>query len=151
MCVCAICRLHIHMKEILYSNMAKLHRYTLTVASIFATFDVIYNYLLGSIFFLKFVDTNEDILIYTTLCLFLYSLIFGSYLSLIPRRELRGKKRHEMMKTQGGHTVMLAYFLGLCVLAEIVRFMRKQGGSIKKLTRAIKLHIFGITFVKVKY
>ena len=90
------------------------HQCLLKIAAIFATFDVIFNYVLGSIFVMKFLETSEQILIIITSFIFLYSFIFGSCLSLIPRRELRGKNRHEMMKTQGGHTVMLAYFIGLC-------------------------------------
>ena len=124
------------------------HQCLLKIAAIFATFDVIFNYVLGSIFVMKFLETSEQILIITTSFIFLYSLIFGSCLSLIPRRELRGKNRHEMMKTQGGHTVMLAYFIGLCVVAEVVRQMRDKGGSIEKIKKAINLHIFGVSLVK---
>ena len=32
---------------------------------------------------------------------------------------------------------MLAYFIGLCVVAEVVRQMRDKGGSIEKIKKAI--------------
>ena len=44
---------------------------------------------------------------------------------------------------------MLAYFLGMCVLAEVVRQVRKKGGHIDKVRRAIKLHAYGICAVKI--
>ena len=127
----------------------KSDKILLLVAALFGTLDVVATYVVGSSLIMNFVDSGESVLLHTTLFLFLYSLLFGAYLSFIPRKELRGKNRHEMMKTQGGHTAMLAYFLGMCVLAEVVRQVRKKGGHIDKVRRAIKLHSYGICAVKI--
>ena len=80
----------------------KSDKILLLVAALFGTLDVVATYVVGSSLIMNFVDSGESVLLHTTLFLFLYSLLFGAYLSFIPRKELRGKNRHEMMKTQGG-------------------------------------------------
>ena len=47
--------------------------------------------------------------------------IYGTMATLIPKRELHGPRRKALMATQGGHTLMLTYFLGFGAIAEVVR------------------------------
>ena len=47
--------------------------------------------------------------------------IYGTMATLIPKRELAGPRRKALMATQGGHTLMLTYFLGFGPIAEVVR------------------------------
>ena len=62
-------------------------------------------------------------------------------------KELRGKNRHRLMKTQSGHTGMLTYFLSLGPTMELARFRQNSSGQSwtannNKLRRIIKLHAF---------
>ena len=43
-------------------------------------------YVVGSSLIMNFVDSGESVLLHTTLFLFLYSLLFGAYLSFIPEK-----------------------------------------------------------------
>jgi hypothetical protein len=47
--------------------------------------------------------------------------VYGTMATLIPKRELAGPRRKALMATQGGHTLMLTYFLGFGAIAEVVR------------------------------
>ena len=48
-------------------------------------------------------------------------IIYGSFATFVPKRELSGPGRRAKMYTQGGHSLMLTYFLGCGAVAELVR------------------------------
>ena len=56
-------------------------------------------------------------------CAWAALLLYGCAVVFVPMGELRGAKRRQRMKSQAGHTLMLAYFLGLGPLGEAVRYM----------------------------
>ena len=72
-------------------------------------------------------------------------------------KELRGKNRHRLMKTQSGHTGMLTYFLSLGPTMELARFRQGSSGQSwtannNKLRRIIKLHAFlGVAQALLRY
>ena len=47
--------------------------------------------------------------------------VYGWLATLIPKEELKGPGRRARMFSQGGHSLMLTYFLGFGALAEVVR------------------------------
>ena len=71
---------------------------------------------------------------------------YGCVAVFVPMGELRGKHRRARMKSQAGHTTMLAYFLGLGPLAEVLRLRGDRASKpvTDKLQRAISLHVFGM-------
>ena len=48
-------------------------------------------------------------------------IVYGSWATFVPKRELSGPGRRAKMHTQGGHSLMLTYFLGCGAVAEFVR------------------------------
>jgi hypothetical protein len=48
-------------------------------------------------------------------------IIYGSWATIVPKRELQGPGRKAKMYTQGGHSLMLTYFLGCGAVSEFVR------------------------------
>jgi len=120
----------------------------LLLISILCAFDLISYYAVGSVLVYQGYLFHRKACLVSTGVMFLHLMIYGGIASLTPRRELRGKDRHRLMKSQGGHTVMLAYFCGFGVLSEYVRLSRKEGGHIAKFIKAGRLHVFGFSFFK---
>jgi hypothetical protein len=60
-------------------------------------------------------------------------IIYGSFATFVPKRELSGPGRRAKMYTQGGHSLMLTYFLGCGAVAELVRdrCCREIGGILR--------------------
>ena len=77
--------------------------------------------------------------------------VYGSMATLIPKRELAGPRRKALMATQGGHTLMLTYFLGFGAIAEIVRdCVCKMTAGLKegrfRVRTAVMFHAFMFAF-----
>ena len=48
-------------------------------------------------------------------------ILYGSVATFVPKKELQGPGRKAKMYTQGGHSLMLTYFLGCGAISEFVR------------------------------
>jgi hypothetical protein len=120
----------------------------LLLISILCAFDLLSYYAVGSLLVYQGYLFHRKNCLVSTGIMFVHLMIYGGIASLTPRRELRGKDRHRLMKSQGGHTVMLAYFCGFGVLSEYVRLSRKEGGHLAKFKNAGRLHVYGLSFFK---
>ena len=127
----------------------RLEKQSLFLVSILAFADILSHYLVGFLLVFQGYLSHRPHFMMLTAGMFLHLLLFGGWASLTPRKELRGKDRHRLMKSQGGHSVMLAYFCGFGTLAEYVRLARDEGGGKAKLIKAARLHAFGFSIAKM--
>ena len=127
----------------------RLGNYALLFISVLSFMDILSQYSTGFIFVFQGYISHRLHFMSLTAAMFLHLLLYGACASLIPRKELRGKDRHRLMKSQGGHSVMLAYFCGFGVLAEYVRLARNEGGGLSKIMNAARLHAFGFSIAKI--
>ena len=91
---------------------------------------------------------NSNLLLAGVFALLHGVVLYGCTATLVPRAELRSVYRREVMKSQGGHSAMLAHFLGCGALTELIRHhCCLKGRTIEgladgpcRLRRAVRLH-----------
>ena len=66
-------------------------------------------------------DTDETMALLGGIRIVWIVIVYGSVATFVPKRELSGPGRKAKMYTQGGHSLMLTYFLGCGAISEFVR------------------------------